>query len=326
MMIFSVFLISCAADTPSPAVFSIVSYNVQNLMDAVADGTEYDEYKPENGWTDTAYKARLRRLSEVLRTPDIRDADVLVFQEIEHAGVMEDLMRRHLSRYGWIYYAVVKDPTSPIGIGIASRVRPDSVFAHHGVSGRPVLEAVYSVGGERIVLYGVHGKSQKGENTEAARIDMVKTVASAATEWPDALVLVCGDFNEDPDCCLETRNQTALVLLDLPDTSLFVERGSLPVTGERRRVSGPIWYCPYLDGDLQCYGQGSYVYRSEWHQYDQFLGQASLFDKKGWEFLDFSVISQPECLNADGTPQAWDRNLLSGYSDHLPVRCRLISF
>lgn len=323
LALFCSLFFSCGAETPAPQLFTIVSYNVQNLMDANLDGTEYTEYTPDGGWTDAAYKARLSRLSQVLRTSEIHDADVLVLQEVEHRGVMEDLMRLHLSRSGWTYFAVVKDPSSPIGIGIASKVEPEFVRSHHGHTGRPILEASFSVGGQRIILYGVHGKSQIGTDTEEARIDMARTVASAASEWNDALVVVCGDFNEDPDVSRTAGEQTALVLLDLPSTALYTQNGSLPVTGNRSRVSGPVWYSPYLDSSLDL-GKGSYVYQSVWHRFDQMLGQGALFDGKGWDFLDFSILSQPLVCNADGTPFAWDRTLLSGYSDHFPIRIRLI--
>jgi len=319
------FFASCNTGGNSPSVFSIVSYNVQNLMDASLDGTEYDEYKPSGGWTENAYNTRMKRLSEVLHAQEIRDADVLILQEVEHEGVMEDLMRMYLSRRGWKYYAVVKDPDSPIGIGMASREKPESVLAHQGAGGRPVLEAVFSTPQGKLVLYGVHGKSQKGENTEKLRIEMVRTVTAAAGEHPNALILVCGDFNEDPDCSLSACEQTALVLLDLPVTALYSQRGSLPVTGEKHLVSASVWYDPWLDKAV-CSERGSYVFQSVWHQYDQFLGRSDLFDKKGWDFQDFSVIAQPVCLKPDGTPFAWDRTLLSGYSDHLPVRLRLVSF
>ena len=66
------FFASCNTGGNSPSVFSIVSYNVQNLMDASLDGTEYDEYKPSGGWTENAYNTRMKRLSEVLHDKSLR--------------------------------------------------------------------------------------------------------------------------------------------------------------------------------------------------------------------------------------------------------------
>ena len=77
-------------------------------MDDKLDGYEYPEYRPSEKWSTKSYHMRLRTLNEVLTNRSIGLCDVLVLQEIEHEGVIADLLDRHLGRKGYLWYAVAK--------------------------------------------------------------------------------------------------------------------------------------------------------------------------------------------------------------------------
>lgn len=324
LIVFLAVCTSCAQDAGGVPSFTVVSYNVQNLMDARLDGTEYEEYLPSESWNEENYHIRLKRLAGTLTDPVLRDCDLFVLQEVEHEGVLRDLVTRHLSRWGYGYYAAAKEKDSAISVGLVSRIRPEEVKVHGVPGARPVLEAVFSLEGEEVVVIALHAKSQIGEDTEKLRIECSKTVKAIGGEHPGSLVLVAGDFNEDPDGGRDQEGQRALVLLDQPRTNWDEAHGSLAVSGERGRISGPVWYDPYLDDILGFPTQGTCCYDGAWHQYDQIIGREELFDGRGWEFSSFTVCALDTLLKTDGRPYSWDRNLLSGYSDHLPVMMELV--
>lgn len=123
--------------------FKILTYNVQNLMDDQLDGDEYPEYRPSEKWSTDSYHMRLRTLNEVLTNRSIGWCDVLVLQEIEHEGVIADLLERHLGRKGYLWYAVAKGEGSAIATAVISRDKPKHVAVHAVEGARPVLEAVF---------------------------------------------------------------------------------------------------------------------------------------------------------------------------------------
>jgi len=324
-------LLSCSSDLKgTKPSFEVVSYNVQNLMDATLDGSEYDEYKPSASWTEKAYKQRLRTTAQVLCQRSIRSCDVILLQEVENAHVLKDLIEGYLAHYGFGYYASIKDGDSAISVSLISKDRPLKVAKCQVRGGRSVLEAVFDDGRDgRIVIYALHAKSQIGnkEEGEALRVETMRTVASCASDYPDSLILICGDFNEDPTAYRDERLfQTALIELDFPQTDSFMQKGSLAITGERGRVAPSIWYDPFLDSSLSFSQGGTCYFSGSWHCYDQILGNDKLFDMRGWEFGSFDILCDAFYLSNEGTPHAWNRQLLSGYSDHLPVKLKLFCY
>jgi hypothetical protein len=317
------FLFSCKGNVEADG-FVICSYNVQNMMDATLDGTEYEEYRPSEFWTEEMYRTRLQRLGRFLSSSRMRQCDLFVLEEIENERVLSDLVRLYLARWGYGYYAAVKGEGSAIAVGIISRKEPSVVRSHGVIGGRPVLEAVFPSEAGEVVVLALHARSRIDDDSEETRLECMRTVRAVKADHPDALVLACGDFNEDPDACLASSGQTAFVLAHHPSAPLFNERGSLVVCGERELVSKDIWYDPFLDDTLSFSAPGTYWYDGSWHRYDHIIGGERLFDGAGWEFLDFSVCAAFELLQTDGRPYAWDKKLLSGYSDHLPVILKLV--
>jgi endonuclease/exonuclease/phosphatase family metal-dependent hydrolase len=321
-------LCGCSADLQGldPETFKVLSYNVQNLMDATLDGTEYPEYRPSEDWTEENYLLRLKTLSTVLVSRTIGMCDVLVLQEVENGTVVSDLLHRHLARRGYCWYATASDTDGPISLAIVSVTKPREVYVHGVPGARPVLEAVFDTASGPVTIFALHAKSQIGdpEETEALRIETARTIGGAlARKDEEGTVLLCGDFNEDPTSFAEgDGSQTALV----PVTERrFIDAGSLGVTGDRELVYADTWYCPYLDPSTTLSVPGSCHFSGQWHRYDQILGNGSLFDRKGWEYDSFAVAAPSPCSNPDGTPASWNLATKNGVSDHYPVLLTLRS-
>lgn len=321
ILFFMVLLASCRNEDDGKAAFRVTTYNVQNLFDASLDGTEYQEYLPGSGWSDAMYLARVDRLGSLLLSAPLSSTSVFFLQEVENLGVVETLVKRKLASHGLGCYAFAKREGDAVGIGMVSRSRPDWVRCHSVEGSRPVLEAAFDEG--RLVLLGCHARSRlDGQESEATRVALARVISRVCDEYPSSLVLALGDFNEDPTEGYRSAAQTALVPSGLGRTALWSRQGSLVVSGSRHIGPG-LWYNPWMDDSVVRDMPGSYVYAGSWHQYDQILGSWRLFDGQGWEFSSFSVQGESPLVASDGSPLAWDRKLLTGYSDHLPVSMEL---
>ena len=314
-------LFGCQADiVDDPKTFRVVSYNVQNLFDAHLDGTEYPEYQNPKKWTERSYRMRLDTLARTLASGRLGHPDVVVLQEVEGEQVVVDLLKTHLGKRGYCWYATAREQGGAISIAIISRHPLVEAAVHSHSGGRPALEATVNTDAGPITIFALHAKSQIGEfeETEASRLALAQAVVGTAATRVGAALLVCGDFNENPDAVWHSGGiQTALVDNSHPDSAMYESAGSLIVTGSKHGLLPSWYYCPYLDADNALLG--SYVYGGVWHQYDQILAGHRLFDGIGWEYDDFVVCDLPSLIGGDGRPKAWNVNLLDGVSDHLPV-------
>jgi len=312
-------LCGCQSDiVDDPKTFRVVSYNVQNLFDAHLDGSEYPEYQDSKRWSERTYRMRLDTLARTLSDSRLGYPDVVVLQEVEGERVVVDLLQGHLCRRGYCWYATAKEEGGAISIAIISRHPLVEAAVHSHSGGRPALEASVNTEGGTITIFALHAKSQIGEaeETEAKRLALMQALTGAARG--DANVLLCGDFNENPDAVWQSgSNQTALVDSTHPQRDAYERAGSLVISGSQRGLLPSWYYCPYLD--LNNALLGSYVYGGVWQQYDQILAGHRLFDGIGWEYDDFEVCTLPSLIGGDGKPKAWNVNLLDGVSDHLPV-------
>jgi len=318
---------SLDAHTPNAKEFKILTYNVQNLMDDKLDGDEYPEYRPSEKWSTASYHQRLRKLNEVLTDRSIGWCSVLVLQEIEHEGVVSDLLERHLARKGYGWYAVAKGEGSAIGVALISRERPKHVAVHAVEGSRPVLEAVFDTERGEVVIFALHAKSQIGDfvETEALRLALCRVIKEAAREHEGSLIVLCGDFNTNPDSYKDNKAvQPALIDIGEQKARTYMAKGSLGITGKRDLVYSDVWYSPFLDEKNRYEKPGTCYFGGSWLHYDQFLGNGLLFDGLGWEYGSTAIVAPSMALRPDGTPMAWNLSTLSGVSDHLPLLLTLL--
>ena len=104
-------LSSCNAQSAAETEKSlcVATWNVQNLFDVVYDGSEYEEYKPSSGWTQSAYEGRLAGLRRVLNELPSSGDYILVLNEIEGPNVVEDLIKsRDLIKLGLCHLHLIE--------------------------------------------------------------------------------------------------------------------------------------------------------------------------------------------------------------------------
>ena len=285
----------------------IVSWNVQNLFDAVSDGNEYDEYKPESGWTQSSYEKRLSSIRTVFGYLPLSREKVIVLNEVEGSNVIEDLIKTHdVTCMGFRWYACTSSENQSVQTAVISTMPIEHAYVHEVEEGlRPVLEVCLETDKGKIFILAVHYKSNLGgsEETEGQRQKGADVTAQIATvlerENPGCLILVCGDMNEE---CWDERIMG-------PD-------GPLKATGS---FSPGFWYCFWKDQERSVWPNGSYWYSGSWRCYDNILVSASGSDGAGLELESCGVVFKGILRTADSKPAAWNRRLQTGVSDHVPV-------
>jgi hypothetical protein len=316
---------------------SIMSYNVHNLFDGRDSGAEYPEFSVARGdWSDALYRQRLEGLRRTIQSAS-RGAlegglpDVIALLEIENLEVARDLAALMPSP---AYRAVAAElPGSAISLGAITRLPLATARTHAAASGeadlRPILELELESEAGPLILFVNHWKSKRegAAASEAGRLAQAEALravmAERRRERPEAALLACGDFNEDPAAwAAEPPDfRTALSLAD--------GKGRYPspilVSGGKVALADPgplsIVLCsPWLMPGNHL--AGSYAFRGRWERIDAFLMDGSLLDGRGLEYLAFPAPRLEGLLDQKGFPLAWAPGG-PGCSDHLPIILRL---
>ena len=324
-------LCGCGCDlagTQSPQNECIIlTYNVQNLFDTLVSGNEYPEFTPEDGWSARAYAKRLETISRTITQGHRYLPDIVVFQEIEHSGVLEDLLVGPLQSRGYQWYAATDDMGSAIQTGVISRFPIEGARVHQSLGLRSALEVELEINNERMVLFAIHAKSRREgvAETESKRIELARVISERVRqllrENPLLPIVIAGDFNESADSYFreEQAMQTALVPITANKAHLYRNMGSLMVGGTA--PSEGCWYTWWLDSSqaLMAGSSGSYWYQGVWETFDQILLSPAFFDRYGLEFKHGYVVSQDWVFDENGHPYRYEVHKESGVSDHLPV-------
>lgn len=312
------FIVSCAGQGVSDCAggLCVATWNVQNLFDVTLDGNEYEEYRPSSGWTQSAYESRLSNARKVLQSLPQSESYIIVLNEIEGPNVVEDLIKNgDIAKMGLRYYACAGMEGGAIQTAVISSLPIAAAKVHDvGEGQRPILEAEFDTSSGKIFVLALHLKSNIGTSSETAakRREAALTVKDVSdqilSDNPGSMVLVCGDMNEE---CW--------------DNNVF-GKGDDAVLKAKGEFGRDFWYCLWMDTDLNLWPGGSYMYNGLWKCYDNILLSASAKDQTGWEYEGCGLVFENIQKTADSKPFAWDRNLLRGVSDHLPLWVRLNSF
>lgn len=234
------------SDAPpsGPERFTVVTWNVQDLFDdRNASGID------DTVLTSAQYSEKLSDVARVLRAID---ADVVALQEVENAGVLDDLADGHLPEAGYDERIIV-DGTDPRGIDVAFLTRlPVERFASHlgesfpspdrttnYVFARDALELFVRAGGEVVIVTTVHFISMHTDGSDDRRLAeamQVRRIVDRRIENGTEHVVVAGDLNDVP------TSPTLAALLDdggLADVTTAVpspDRWTFDFRGDRRQL------------------------------------------------------------------------------------------
>lgn len=278
----------CSWITPREEGFSVLSWNVHNIFDDVADGGEPPEFDPTQGsWNRTLFLERLERTAQVIREAAGGLPDVVALQEVENLNTARTLSNRFLNRENYLVVGF-DDPRLRIIPVFLTRHPPMRVSRielpdYRGELQRPILEMELAWEDRTLVIWNNHWKSQRDgtTSTRQARVAAQDRLNQRA-EWlrarcPQAILIAVGDFNSE-----------------LRDEGLLTEW----VTTESAK--------------------GTYFFRGVWTTLDHALVFPPLTFK-----TKFEVCVLPRLLTTNGAPRGYSVRDRGGYSDHLPIVLRL---
>lgn len=315
--IFKLFLIALAAAAlcscrdfgQKKLSLKIVNWNAQTFFDGNNDGVEYSNFVKSKKWNQEAYKDRLQKLCKAISQ---LDGDLVVLEEIENVGIVYDISNA-LAGNSWNpakvyrYACFAKDENSSIGCAVLSRRQLQGLKVHSldiksekskAPSMRPIIE-VDLLAPKRLKLFINHWKSKSGGEDSAVwrkwqESLLARKIIEAQKKDSGAAILCAGDFNQDiKEFSIAAPGQVEL-------NSRF--------SGEKVLVHSP-WLC--FEGDL-----GSYNFRDKWERIDHFFSCGNL------TMEEFSPQTG-EWSYEDGRPKPFKIYSLKGWSDHLPIACKI---
>ncbi|MCK5737176.1 MAG: hypothetical protein KAH21_11885 [Spirochaetaceae bacterium] len=323
-----IFLTACSCTLPQAAeTWTVMSWNVQNLFDAVDNGTEYTEFDPgSDNWDERLYKRRLERTGEVILSSYPGSPHLVVLQEIENPDILDDLAAGPLAGRGY-HWRLAVPGYSIIRCGILSRypIRDVEVIdcGSYGIRPlRPALSFTVDTPGGPLRVAAGHWKSPRDgraatERTRCREATVTKDMLEPfLLDNPEAEVLIIGDLNTPGD----GQVRPAALAPWFPDIEYkgdeaVLYRSSFP-EGAGNHNGVMVFFDP--EPDPYSGSPGSYWYYNDWDRPDRALLSRGLIDAPGLMFETCRTV--PEIAgDENGRPIRWVSDWEEGYSDHLPL-------
>ena len=309
-------------------VFTVATYNVENLFDMVYQGSEYKEYIPhKHNWNEAILKIKLHHIAEVIC--DV-DADIIGLQEIENQAILTRL-RQTLQSVGcaYAYHAITHKKGATIQVAILSRFL---VIQHKDIEVstipkvRNILAVEASIEGHSLMLFVNHWKSLAYQGYESKRIVYAKALMKRIDSLSSRQeYIIMGDLNSDYNAYLtlskkldDSHGKTALndILKTKIDKKLVSEEDML---SPKDRIHYDLW------NELKVSKRWSYRYYSKKSSLDHILLESKMFDGKGIDYINnsFKVYKARYLFTKKGYINSWKykkhKHRGKGYSDHLPL-------
>ncbi|MCO4846096.1 MAG: endonuclease/exonuclease/phosphatase family protein [Sulfurovum sp.] len=306
----------------------VATYNVENLFDAVYQGSEYKEYIPgKHNWNKRMVDIKLNHTAEVIC--DL-DADILGLQEVENNHILQQLIRR-LDRVGcpYRYSSITHKKDTAIQVALLSRypIRKQNEIVVSVTAGvRNILEVEVDIEGNALTLFVNHWKSKAYKGYESKRIKYAKALQSRIAKMPQKKeYIILGDFNSDHNVYLtleekinDTDGRTAFndVLKTKIGDCLVEEDEMLKAD---KGVHYTLWK------ELPVDTRWSHKFYGKKSSLDQIVLPQHMFDGKGIDYVNnsFKVFKAPYLFTKKGYINKWryknGKHMAKGYSDHLPV-------
>jgi len=308
--------------------FKVATYNVENLFDAVHDGTEYEEYIPgRHNWDERTAEIKLNHTAEVIC--DL-DADLVGLQEVENSRVFEHLQKR-LKKVGcgYRYAAITQKRGAPIQVALLSRFpikRKRELQVNYSPRVRNILEVEVEIEGNSLLLFVNHWKSKSRRGVESKRVAAAKRLQKRISLLPyNQEYLILGDLNSNYNADLTLKKR-------LDDTSgirginhiLKTTLNQKPVEKVQIGKAGKgVHYNPWLE--LPFKERWSHKFYGHKSTLDHILLPSVMFDGKGVDYVNhsFKVFKPGYLFTPKGYIAHWEykhgKHTGRGYSDHLPV-------
>ena len=334
-------LLQAGACTSAPrdtlAEVSVMTFNVENLFDAVDDpGKDDKAYLPIGmkrspahvaeckaievpgwreeclnlDWNDEVLDAKLAAIAQVIRQVP-GGPDLIVFQEVEHAALLDRLRTEQLAELDYRPAILVEGADERgIDVGFLSKLPAAGPPVLHalGFPGYPereadtrgILEATFELpDGAQLTAFAVHFPAPfhptAMRELAYAQLNELRSALPA-----ERTVIAAGDFN-----------------------TTSTEAGR---TGILYRLVRPAWTIAHEGGCGDCRGTYYYARDDNWSFLDMILFSPARSANATWSLRADSVQvanAVPTQRNTEATPARFDPEHGTGVSDHWPLVARL---
>ena len=314
---------TCQAAAPDELF--VAFWNVENLFDTVDDPKveKDEEFTPtaDKKWTQTRLEIKLTNLARVIcDMNEGRGPDVLGLSEVENRRVVELLVAK-LAKLNRRYDIVHQDSPSFRGIDCAliydqsvCKLAASKFHRIDDMTTRDIVEARVVVDDRSLTVFVNHWPSRY--NPDAARVKVAGVLrqrvdellaANAATD-----IVIIGDLNDTPANISVSKTLAAV---------------TTPVRSGRELydLMGPIHDDPHT---------GTYVYKNKWGVLDHVIVSPGLLNNSGFALVqssgrtilkDYQLYVPRKAGQIPKPSRSYTGPYFhqAGYSDHLPVACRL---
>lgn len=309
LVLCALLLLSCQ-DKAQQNEFVVSTYNMYLFFDGYDSGIEYSPFRLSEGYTYDVYKERVKLMSKYL-SRHFSSSDVIVFQEVENSSVLKDILDAGLKKHGFHYYGVASS-RDVFSVGYISKRPPVEMRIHSTECSRPILELLFSFGGEEISLFTLHAPSRLKAENEALRYELFSLLATLLKSNKGKVSVVLGDFNVD------IREGEAAIASEESELSL----SSAIVATKDSNFKEDVYFSPMLSpGEID--GDGTYFYGGKWSFLDNVLISREAFDNKGIEYKGCRIVAPFEAKDTSGFPLRFDIKTRKGYSDHFALTLHL---
>lgn len=309
---------------------TVAFWNVENLYNTVNDTlVDDEEFLPtsERKWDEAKFETKLDHLSSIVLSINAGTGpDFLGVAEIENYGILD---RWNKEKFSSMQYGILHRESPDlrgIDVGLfynAKRLKllasgADTVALPENRKTRLILHGMFLVDNtDTLFVFVNHWPSRRGgqDESEKGRVAAAETlknsILAVQKEFPGAKVICMGDFNDEPD-------NTAIVnTLGAADFDCPQSSGT---------------FLNNLAASVKKQGIGSLKFRDQWNLIDQMMISPSLLSGKGLQYIcnSFKVYKDERMIQKEGKyagspmPTFGGKNYLAGYSDHLPVYCKLV--
>ena len=300
-------------------LFTIISYNCENLFDCRHDSLKNDtEFLPtsQRHWTFNRYWEKLNNLGRVIQQCGSESSlpDVAALLEVENDSTLIMLTKASLLK-GAGYRYVMTDSPDARGIDIAIVYNPLTFKLESSYAIRPQIDNIltrdilYAKGIARardtLHIFAVHAPSRRNGQgaTEPLRMQVMRrlmqSVDSIRDTSPDAKIILLGDFND------YSHNRALKEIAKKGFTE--VSRGIKGLNYDQTKV------------------KGTYKYQGRWNSLDHiFLSDRVMGQVRGCFIYDAHWLLEEDTQGGYKPFRTYLGPIYhKGVSDHLPIVLQL---
>ncbi len=317
--------------------FRIMFYNVENLFDPFHDSLKNDyEFVSGGikGWTWKKFEKKLNSISKVIiNAGGWQPPEIVALCEVENRFVLIQLLKRTpLERFG--YRIIHVESPDERGIDVCLLYRSDKFkeLSHQAIrvcstdSSLKTRDILYVKGllknngsvnnSDTLHIFVNHWPSRSGgialsaDKRKDAALTLKAAVDSIMNIQPQALIVLTGDFNDEPS------DESLTIHLGAGQSNISPDQPLVNLMAFQNTIKGI----------------GTNKYKGQWGIIDQFIVSSNLLHQhcNGVKVSKAEILNLPFLLQNDetfsGTTPFRTFNgmqYLGGFSDHLPVMLTL---